>query len=424
MILSDDFESGDLSAWSYAVTDEGDLSVSETAAIGGAYGLQAVVDDNRSIYLVDGTPEGEAAYAARFYFDSSSISMASGNAHTVMLGQDAAGLAVFRVDLRSFQGDFQLRGVAILDQTPSYVTPWWTITNGPHFIEALWRASSSEDAGDGSFALLVDDATVEGNDFLDIDTRLVDSVRFGAVSGVDAGTRGTYHFDSFSSTRGHPIGADPSISLPPPPPAPNLIFADGFEGGDSSAWSTVKGNGDLQVTSAAAMAGAWGMEAIVNDTATLYVTDWSPFQDPTYNARLALDPNNLTMLDGRSHAILQGLMGSSQVILRVEMQYRLGSYEIRAGTIDLDGIWRNTAWHAITNEAHTVEVNWRATNMWPPDGSLSLAVDGSILETLGGISNSGRQIDLVRLGAVAGLDAGTLGSMYFDEFESWRTAAP
>jgi len=36
------------------------------------------------------------------------------------------------------------------------------------------------------------------------------------------------------------------------------------------------------------------------------------------------------------------------------------------------------------------------------------------------VRNDGLRVDLVRLGAVAGLDSGTLGSMYFDALESRR----
>ena len=55
-LFFDGFESGGLSAWSSAQTDQGDLSVAHAAALGGEYGLQAEIDDNRSLFVVDKTP--------------------------------------------------------------------------------------------------------------------------------------------------------------------------------------------------------------------------------------------------------------------------------------------------------------------------------------------------------------------------------
>ena len=421
-IFADGFETGDLTAWSSAQVDQGDLSVTTAAAIGGSYGLQAMLDDNRSIYVIDDSPSAETAYRARFYFDPNSISMASGNAHIVFLAWDDAGVVAFRIELRAFQGDFQVRGVAPLDSSPAYLTPWITVADGPHFLEASWWSATTEDAWDGGLHFFVDGGLLAGDDGLDNDGRQVDSLRLGAVSGVDSGTRGTYFFDLFASSQGAPIGPDPSVVLPPPTPLPDGIFADGFESGDLAAWSAVKGNGDLLVTSAAAMEGALGMEAVVNDTAALYVADWSPFQEPRYDARFVFDPSDLTMLDGRSHVIFQGLQGSSTVIVRIELRFKTGQYQIRAGALDENG-WRNTAWAAISNQPHVIEVGWKASVGDHPEGALSLSVDGIELERQLIYSNW-FQIDFIRLGAVAGVDAGTLGSMYFDAFESWRTTIP
>lgn len=421
-VFGDDFESGDLMAWSSAQVDQGDLSVTSAAAIGGNFGLQAVLDDNRAIYVVDDEPEAETAYDVRFYFDPNSIQMQSGNAHVLLLARDATGVAAFRIEVRSFQGDYQLRAVAPLDNAPAYASPWVALTDSPHVIEVEWWAATPAYPTSGSLLFWVDWKAGVSRYGLPNLSRRVDSVRFGAVSGIDSGTRGIYYFDSFASNTGWWIGPDPSIVLPAPTPPPDLIFADDFESGDLAAWSAVKGNGDLLVTSAAAMEGALGMEAVVNGTAALYVDDWSPFQEPSYDARFVFDPNDLTMLDGRSHVIFQALQGLSKVIVRMELRFKTGQYQIRAGALDENG-WRNTAWAAISNQPHVLEVGWKASVGNPPEGVLSLSVDGIELERQLIYSNW-FQIDFIRLGAVAGVDAGTLGSMYFDTFESWRTTIP
>jgi hypothetical protein len=48
-LFSDGFESGDLSAWTNATTDGGDLAASSTSAHTGSYGMQAVIDDTQEL---------------------------------------------------------------------------------------------------------------------------------------------------------------------------------------------------------------------------------------------------------------------------------------------------------------------------------------------------------------------------------------
>jgi hypothetical protein len=404
------------------VIDGGDLSVTSAAAIGGGFGLEALIDDNRSIYVVDETADGETIYRARFYFDPNHISMASGNSHILMLGLNLDGLAAFRVELRSFQGDYQVRGVAPLDTGSTYATAWGTLTDSPHFIEVAWGRASSLDAGNGFLYIFVDeDDPGTGSYDLDNDSRMVDTVRLGAVSGVDAGTRGTYFFDAFASTQGDGISPDPDITLPEPPPLPDLIFTDSFESGDLAAWSAVNGNGDLPVTAEAAMVGAYGMETVINDTALLYVTDWSPFAEKQYRARFVVDANSLAMLDGRSHVVFQALTGSSKAVARVELRFKSGNYEIRAGLLSDANQWINTSWWYIDDGPQTVELHWwAASSSGSPDGGLTMWINQIQSETRGNVENFGLQVDFVRLGIVAGVDAGTLGSMYFDAFDSHR----
>ena len=420
-VFADDFESGQLLEWYSSQTDQGDLSVTTASAIGGAFGLQAVLDDNRSIFVVDDAPSAETSYRARFYFDPNSISMASGNAHVMLLARDAAAVAAFRVEFRSFQGDYQVRAVAPLDDAPAYITPWLGVADAPHYLEISWWSASGEYVWDGGLHFFVDGELLAGDNGLDNDTHRVDSVRLGAVSGVDGGTRGTYFFDSFYSTRGLPIGPDPGASLPSPTRPPDSIFADGFESADVSAWSAVKSDGDLLVTGAAALDGAFGLEAVIDGTTPLYLTDWSPVAEREYRAQFIFDPNSLRMLDGRSHLIFQALAGASQAVARVEVRYKSGNYELRSGILSESSGWANTSWWYITDAPHVIEIEWRASDsVEGSNGRLTMWINEIQSETREGVRNDGLRVDLVRLGAVAGLDSGTLGTMYFDGLWSRR----
>ena len=63
----------------------------------------------------------------------------------------------------------------------------------------------------------------------------------------------------------------------------DLIFADGFESGNLSAWSSSAIDlGDLSVSPAAALSANQGMQAVIDDTTGIYVTDDTPNSEPRY----------------------------------------------------------------------------------------------------------------------------------------------
>ena len=205
-IFSDGFESADFLAWSSTVTDGVDLSVSPAAALNGAYGVQAVINDNNAIYMTDNTPNAEPRYRARFYFDPNSIGMADRDSHYLLYGYDSAANPILRLEIRYSKGNYQLRAAARNDSNGWTNSAWTTIGDAPHFIELDWRAASIAGANDGSLIFWIDGAQVASSSGIDNDTRRIDSVQVGAVAEIDAGTRGTYYFDAFESRRASYIG--------------------------------------------------------------------------------------------------------------------------------------------------------------------------------------------------------------------------
>jgi hypothetical protein len=85
-------------------------------------------------------------------------------------------------------------------------TNWFTINDAPHFIELDWRAATVPGANDGGITLWIDGAQQADLIGVDNDTRRIDRVRLGALTGIDTGTRGTYYFDAFESRRQTFIG--------------------------------------------------------------------------------------------------------------------------------------------------------------------------------------------------------------------------
>ncbi|MCI0551693.1 MAG: metallophosphoesterase [Anaerolineae bacterium] len=206
------------------------------------------------------------------------------------------------------------------------------------------------------------------------------------------------------------------------PGSSDLIFADGFESGNLSAWTSSSTDlGDLSVSTAAALIGIQGLRALIDDSNTIYVTDDRPITEPRYRARFYFDPNSIPMASGDAHFIFKGFVGTSTEVLRVEFRQFSGAYQLRAALLNDSSTWINTNWFAISDAAHSIELDWQAaTAAGANNGSLTLWIDGVQQQVLTGVDNDTRRIDRARLGALTGIDAGTRGTYYFDAFESRR----
>jgi len=166
--------------------------------------MQVIINDTTNMYTIDDTPNAEPYYRARFYFDPNSISMVDSSAHYIFVGYDAN--AVFNMDFRVFGGSYQIRLRQQNDSFSTSSTAWVTISDAPHFIEMEWWAATAVGANNGGVTLWVDGVQAGSLSGLDNDTRRIDQVRFGAASGIDAGTLGTYYLDAFESRRQTYIG--------------------------------------------------------------------------------------------------------------------------------------------------------------------------------------------------------------------------
>jgi subtilisin family serine protease len=207
-------------------------------------------------------------------------------------------------------------------------------------------------------------------------------------------------------------------SAPPPTPtlAPaSLLFGDSFESGNFAAWTSAVG--PISVTSAAAMGrdgGRLGMQASIAGNTPGYVVDNHPNNETSYHARFYFNPNGTTT-NSSQHDLFVGRNAANTPIFRV--QYRrnsVGQYQMRAAALVSVG-QSFTSWFSTTNSAHAVELAWQSST----SGSLSLYIDGSLQQTLGG-NTSAYQLKSVQLGPSGGLAAGMSGTEYFDAFVSTR----
>jgi hypothetical protein len=127
-IFVDGFESGDLSGWSSAVVDGGDLSVSGAAALEGSYGLAALVDDTTKIYVQDDSPVDETHYRMRFMFDPNSISTPTYNAVDLFYTKDLnVTYTTYYIQMRNSAGSYQVQFYARIDDEVYVGSGWITI---------------------------------------------------------------------------------------------------------------------------------------------------------------------------------------------------------------------------------------------------------------------------------------------------------
>ena len=179
--------------------------------------MQVLINDTTMIFVNDGSPNIEPHYRARLYFDPNGISMTDGNAHYIMMGLASDAFSVFQLDFRRSAGIYQIRLLQKDDGSVHTGTAWATISDAPHFIEIEWWGASAAGANNGGINLWIDGASKGGLTNLDNDTRRIDSVRLGAVAGLDTGNSGTYYIDAFESRRQTYIG--PAGGGPTPPAA-------------------------------------------------------------------------------------------------------------------------------------------------------------------------------------------------------------
>ena len=209
-VFGDGFESGNMSAWSTAATDGGNLMVHPAAAMDSTtQGLAAQVVDTNPMYVEDDTPNDEYRYRARFYFDPNGFDPGEGSGGhrtriLIGLAEDPITRLVTLV-LKRDLGVYSLLGRVRRDDGTRAETPFATLSDGPHFIEIDWRRASAPGLTDGGFDLRIDGSIVGSLTGLANNTLGIDFVRLGVLS-AKSGAGGTMYFDEFDSHRLNLIG--------------------------------------------------------------------------------------------------------------------------------------------------------------------------------------------------------------------------
>jgi hypothetical protein len=159
--------------------------------------------------VTDDRPNAEARYRARFYFDPNSIAMSNGNSHYIFYGYTGTSTDVLRIEFRRSSSGYQIQAALRNDKSTWSNSGWFTVSDASHFLELDWRASTAAGANNGALTFWIDGTQRANLTGVDNDTRRIDRVQMGAVSGLDSGTSGIYYFDAFESRRQTYIGVAP-----------------------------------------------------------------------------------------------------------------------------------------------------------------------------------------------------------------------
>ena len=231
VIFIDDFEE-DFGRWSGYVSETSDLCISSTNPLLGNNVLQVTIDDQDGDYVYDQKPVDEKEYHARFYLNKDSLTMATGDHFSIMIGYESTGIRVFELEIRDNNGAKELRAFAFKDdETPPYNDyvegSYQSLGSGWNSVEISWKASTSAGVNDGFLELYINGVSEDIISNVDNDTLSIEEVRIGASQGLDLGTSNLLYFDAFESNNNQYIGLIPeeSAMLPVADNSSGRIFA-------------------------------------------------------------------------------------------------------------------------------------------------------------------------------------------------------
>ena len=151
------------------------------------------------------TPNNEANYHARFYFNPHGALTGNGNLVTLFSGLNTANTVLFQVQYRingtSANSPRQVR-LLVQRSGGSSTSSWFTITNNAaHPIEIAWQSATSAPA-----SLYTDGTLRQTLTALNTSAYRLETVRLGPSAGLVKTASGTMYFDAFASTRNTVIG--------------------------------------------------------------------------------------------------------------------------------------------------------------------------------------------------------------------------
>jgi hypothetical protein len=185
-----DFEEGDLS--DFDTTFGSGIDAHRDAALAGSFGFRVNITDLTNKFGELSGLTAETIVAVRFLLDPNSLTMAEGDNFDIV--NDGSGNFIIQMQWNAASG-YQLRVLGLTD-TGIAIGSFIPISDASHVVQLSWKASSGPGNDDGFFHLYIDGVLEDSLVDVDNDTKSLDQMRFGVITGVDAGTSGIFYFDN------------------------------------------------------------------------------------------------------------------------------------------------------------------------------------------------------------------------------------
>jgi len=188
--------STNLDEWTSMVSD--DCAWTASGLAGTIGGLLVTIDDQVATDMVKNfASNASGKYRVRFYIDPNTLTMALNDIFTIFnCYPTPAANALFAIRLNKNATDYRINQYMFTD-VGDVDGGYYTITDAPHYVECYLQRAATNISADGSLSLWIDGVlkqTLSGKDNYDYFPNIA-NINLGAISGIDAGTTGTFLLD-------------------------------------------------------------------------------------------------------------------------------------------------------------------------------------------------------------------------------------
>jgi hypothetical protein len=196
----------------------------------------------------------------------------------------------------------------------------------------------------------------------------------------------------------------------------NMLLADGFESGNTNAWSGQVG--PVTVNPGSALTGLLGMQATAAGATPAYLVDTTPANESTYHLQFQFRPDTLAVGTGTVN-LATGLSSSGQNLFVVQYRKSAGTAQVRLGVRRSTGVIAYTTYmNLVGSGTQTLRVDWAAGT----STTHKLTV-GTAFQQLTGVNTGTVRLETLWLGLFGG-GTGTTGAASFDAILATRFTLP
>jgi hypothetical protein len=195
----------------------------------------------------------------------------------------------------------------------------------------------------------------------------------------------------------------------------NTLLSDGFESGNTNAWSGQIG--PVAVTPGSALTGALGMQATAAGATPAYLVDTTPTNENAYHLQFQFRPDTLATGTGTVN-LATGLSSTGQELFVVQYRTSTGTAQVHLGVRRSTGVISYTPWVNLGSGVQTLRVDWAAGT-----STTHRLTVGTASQTLTGVNTGTVRLETLWLGLFGG-GTGTTGAASFDAILSTRFTLP